>query len=142
MVAGHSDETVHFGKYLALTERFFAPYRTAAGRRATLAETGANVKIVLMDNASLGLVQQQQELFYGERVYASLYTAPPDFTTIARGFGLQAIDLDAANDPRATLYGLLNAPGPCLIHAGIDRDARVYPMVPPGAANTQMIGGA
>ena len=107
---------------------------------ATLAETGANVKIVLMDNASLGLVQQQQELFYGERVYASLYAAPPDFLAIARGFGLKAADLDTADDPRELLHRLLTAPGPCLIHAGIDRHARVYPMVPPGAANTQMIG--
>jgi acetolactate synthase-1/2/3 large subunit len=98
------------------------------------------VKIVLMDNASLGLVQQQQELFYGERVYASRYAASPDFTAIARGFGLQAVDLDTVEDPRAALRDLLNAPGPCLIHASIDRDARVYPMVPPGAANTQMIG--
>jgi acetolactate synthase-1/2/3 large subunit len=106
---------------------------------ATLAETGARVKIVLMDNASLGLVQQQQELFYGERVYASRYGASPDFTAIARGFGLPAVDLDAEHDPRTALYGLLHAPGPCLIHAGIDRSAKVYPMVPPGAANTQMI---
>ena len=35
----------------------------------------------------------------------------------------------------------LNAPGPCLIHATIDREQFVYPMVPPGAANTEMIGG-
>ncbi len=107
---------------------------------ATLAETGANVKIVLMDNASLGLVQQQQELFYGERIYASLVAAPPDFAAIARGFGLKAADLDTADDPRALLRRLLKAPGPCLIRASIDRQARVYPMVPPGAANTQMIG--
>lgn len=60
---------------------------------ATLAETGANVKIVLMDNSSLGLVQQQQELFYGGRIFASLYATSPDFTAIARGFGLNAVDL-------------------------------------------------
>ena len=35
----------------------------------------------------------------------------------------------------------LHAPGPCLIHATIDREQFVYPMVPPGAANTEMIGG-
>jgi acetolactate synthase-1/2/3 large subunit len=107
---------------------------------ATLAETGANVKIVLMNNASLGLVQQQQELFYDSRVFASLVAAPPDFVAIARGFGLMAADLDTADDPRALLRRLLAESGPCLIHAGIDRRARVYPMVPPGAANTQMIG--
>jgi acetolactate synthase I/II/III large subunit len=107
---------------------------------ATLAESGANVKIVLMNNGALGLVQQQQELFYGERTYASRYAAPPDFVAIARGFGLKAADLDTADDPRALLRRLLTKPGPCLIHASIDRQAKAFPMVPPGAANTQMIG--
>ena len=35
----------------------------------------------------------------------------------------------------------LQRPGPCLIHAFIDMNEKVYPMVPPGAANTDMIGG-
>ena len=49
--------------------------------------------------------------------------------------------LDKAEDPRAALAEALNTPGPCLIHATIDREQFVYPMVPPGGANTEMIGG-
>ena len=108
---------------------------------ATLAEEGLNVKVVLMNNNALGLVYQQQTLFYGKRLFASKYRTEPDFVKIAEGFGVPALDLDKADDPRAALAEALNAPGPCLIHATIDREQFVYPMVPPGAANTEMIGG-
>ena len=108
---------------------------------ATLAEEGLNVKIVLMNNNALGLVYQQQTLFYGQRLFASKYRTEPDFVKIAEGFGVPAVDLDKADDPRAALAEALHAPGPCLIHATIDREQFVYPMVPPGAANTEMIGG-
>ena len=108
---------------------------------ATLAEEGLNVKIVLMNNNALGLVYQQQTLFYGQRLFASKYRSEPDFVKIAEGFGVPAVDLDTADDPRATLAEALHRPGPCLIHATIDREQFVYPMVPPGAANTEMIGG-
>jgi acetolactate synthase-1/2/3 large subunit len=108
---------------------------------ATLAEEGLNVKIVLMNNNALGLVYQQQTLFYGKRLFASKYRTEPDFVKIAEGFGVPAVDLDKTDDPRAALAEALQAPGPCLIHATIDREQFVYPMVPPGAANTEMIGG-
>jgi acetolactate synthase-1/2/3 large subunit len=108
---------------------------------ATAAEEGLNVKIILMNNSSLGLVYQQQSLFYGKRVFASKYARPMDFVKIAEGFGIRAVDLDASANPRATLAEVLNEPGPCLIHASIDREQFVYPMVPPGGANTEMIGG-
>ncbi|MER2554176.1 MAG: acetolactate synthase large subunit [Thauera sp.] len=108
---------------------------------ATLAEEGLNVKIVLMNNNALGLVYQQQTLFYGKRLFASKYRTEPDFVKIAEGFGVPAVDLDKADDPRAALAEALHSPGPCLIHATIDREQFVYPMVPPGAANTEMIGG-
>ena len=107
----------------------------------TLAEEGLNVKIVLMNNNALGLVYQQQKLFYGQRLFASKYRTEPDFVKIAEGFGVPAVDLDKVDNPRAALAEALHAPGPCLIHATIDREQFVYPMVPPGAANTEMIGG-
>ncbi|NMG44623.1 acetolactate synthase large subunit [Aromatoleum toluvorans] len=107
---------------------------------ATLAEEGLNVKIVLMNNNSLGLVYQQQSLFYGKRVFASRYRGEPDFLKIAEGFGIAAVDLDTAANPRAALAQALQSRGPCLIHASISREEFVYPMVPPGAANTEMIG--
>ena len=107
----------------------------------TAVEENVNVKILLMNNNSLGLVHQQQELFYGGRLFASDYRTRVDFSAIARGFGMTAYDLATATHPSATLARALSTPGPCLIHAPIDTQEKVYPMVPPGAANKDMIGG-
>ncbi|MDR1995855.1 acetolactate synthase large subunit [Azonexus sp.] len=106
----------------------------------TAAEENANIKIVLMNNASLGLVHQQQTLFYGERLFASQFKAVPDFVAVARGFGIRAVDLDRATNPCAALLEAIGRPGPCLIHVSIDAGQKVFPMVPPGAANHEMIG--
>ena len=106
---------------------------------ATAAEQHANVKVVLMNNRSLGLVYQQQTLFYGRRTFASEYEHVPDFVALARGFGVDAVDLERAADPRRALTAALRARGPCLIHAPIATAEQVLPMVPPGAANTEMI---
>lgn len=145
--------TMGFGMPAAIGAALAAPERTVVcfsgdgslkmniQELATLAEEGLNVKIVLMNNNSLGLVYQQQNLFYGKRVFASRYRGAPDFLKIAEGFGIASVDLDGASNPRATLAKALGEPGPCLIHASIDREQFVYPMVPPGAANTEMIGG-
>ena len=106
----------------------------------TAAEENVNIKIVLMDNATLGLVHQQQTLFYGERLFASQFKSSPDFIKIAQGFGIAAVDLDQAATPCAALMEAITRPGPCLIHVSIDAEQKVYPMVPPGAANRDMIG--
>ncbi|HRP76827.1 MAG TPA: acetolactate synthase large subunit [Rhodocyclaceae bacterium] len=145
--------TMGFGMPAAIGAALAAPERTVVcfsgdgslkmniQELATLAEEGLNVKIILMNNNSLGLVYQQQNLFYGKRVFASKYRGAPDFLKIAEGFGIASVDLDDAANPRATLAKALGEPGPCLIHVSIDREQFVYPMVPPGAANTEMIGG-
>jgi acetolactate synthase-1/2/3 large subunit len=91
----------------------------------TAAEENVNVKIVLMNNASLGLVHQQQTLFYGERLFASQFKAMPDFIKIAQALAAsQAIDLDQASNPCAALMEAISRPGPCLIHASIDATQR------------------
>jgi acetolactate synthase-1/2/3 large subunit len=64
----------------------------------------------------------------------------PDFIGVARSFGIAATDLDTAVEPRTALAEALARPGPCLIHASVDAEQKVYPMVPPGAANREMIG--
>ncbi|MBI2277114.1 MAG: acetolactate synthase large subunit [Dechloromonas sp.] len=106
----------------------------------TAAEENVNLKIVLMNNATLGLVHQQQTLFYGERLFASQFKSTPDFVKIAQGCGIRGVDLDHAANPCAALMEAIARPGPCLIHASIDAEQKVYPMVPPGAANRDMIG--
>jgi acetolactate synthase-1/2/3 large subunit len=106
---------------------------------ATAAETGVNVKIVLANNNGLGLVQQQQDLFYGRRIFASGYRNRVDFPKIAEGFGVHAVDLSKSRNPMADLERALKREGPCLIHVPVAVEENVYPMVPPGGANCDMI---
>ena len=106
---------------------------------ATAAEERANIKIIVMNNHSLGLVRQQQHLFYGRRIFAADFALRADFIKIAEGFGVKAFDLGGEEDPLPKLARALGEPGPCLIHAPIDTEAKVYPMVPPGGANREMI---
>jgi acetolactate synthase-1/2/3 large subunit len=108
---------------------------------ATAAETGANVTVILADNGALGLVQQQQDLFYGRRIFASDYRHHVDFIKIAEGFGVRALDLGESRDPHADLERALKREGPCLVRVRVQPEDNVYPMVPPGAANSEMIGG-
>ncbi|AFR05025.1 acetolactate synthase [Pectobacterium carotovorum subsp. carotovorum] len=107
---------------------------------ATAAEEGLNVKIVLMNNQSLGLVHQQQDMFFQKRIFAADYRYSANFLAIAAGFGFATCDLNAAADPQAALQEILNQPGPALIHVLIDANEKVLPIVPPGAANIDMIG--
>jgi acetolactate synthase I/II/III large subunit len=106
---------------------------------ATAAEERVNVKIVLMNNNALGLVHQQQDLFYGQRLFACEFGSQPDFVQIARAFGIASIDLAATDDPIDALRDAIRRPGPCLIHAPIRVSEKVYPMVPPGGANHDMV---
>ena len=106
---------------------------------ATLAEENLNVKIVVMNNGYLGMVRQQQTLFYGGREEGSFFQAQPNPAHIARAFGVPACDLGDVDDPVGMLQEMLLAPGPCVINAPIGQDEMVFPMVPPGAANKDMI---
>lgn len=101
---------------------------------ATLSELAANVKIVLFDNAALGLVHQQQQLFYEGKLMASRYAKPSDFIALARAFGLAASDVSTLG-----WSALLTQRGPALVRVPIDANAHVLPMVAPGAANVDAL---
>lgn len=107
---------------------------------ATAADQGVNVKIILTNNNGLGLIHQMQDLLFEGRFFAWSYKRRTDFIRIAGGFGLFAVDLALSADPEADLRAALARPGPALIHVPLDVRDKVYPVVPPGAANTNMIG--
>lgn len=106
---------------------------------ATLAELALNVKIVLMDNGGLGLVYQQQNLFYKKQIFASQYKTRTDFIGLARAFGIEAMSVTSNGMSADAWRTILMAPGPCLIHVPIEAHWEVMPMVPPGASNRETI---
>ena len=107
---------------------------------ATLAELDLNVTVIIMNNGHLGLVRQQQELFYEERLHASRFDSNPDFAALARSFGVRGYCLADTTDPIVELERIVNSDGPCVVDVQIHETEMVFPMVPPGAANREMIG--
>lgn len=108
---------------------------------ATLADLNLNVKIIILNNHHLGLVRQQQELFYNEHYIASSFISNPNLKVIAQGFSINSCDLGEESEPLKKLEELLALNGPCLINVPIIETENIFPMVPPGGSNIEMIGG-
>jgi acetolactate synthase I/II/III large subunit len=106
---------------------------------ATLSELGLDVTTFVMNNAQLGLVRQQQQLFYGQRYSAAHFERGTDFAALGRAFGVRGERTQASELTRERLRELLREPGPALIDVCIPGDENVLPMVPPGASNLDMI---
>ena len=108
---------------------------------ATVAEADVNVKVIVLDNQSLGLVAQQQALFYAASGFGSRFAQATDYVTIARGFGIPAFDTGDAGEGRDFWSDVLTTPGPCLVRVPVDAREQALPIVPPGAAHWEAIGG-
>jgi acetolactate synthase-1/2/3 large subunit len=105
---------------------------------ATIAENALDVKICVFNNGHLGLVRQQQELFYGKRYVASRFDSRPDFAAIARGFGIPGCSIRIPHDEEK-LARALAIKGPALLDIEVAETENVYPMVPPGKSNVEAI---
>ena len=106
---------------------------------ATAVEHNLNIKVLLLNNKHLGLVRQQQELFYGARYHAINHQKETDFAAIAQAMGARGYHLGKTSTPIDDLTKALALPGPCIIEVPIEAQEKVFPMVPPGAANKEMI---
>ncbi len=106
---------------------------------ATLNRYNIPLKIVLLDNSSLGLVRQWQELFYQENYSEIDLSDNPDFVVVAQAFNLDAFRITHRHEVDAALDRLLAAERPTLLHVLIDPRENVWPLVPPGASNAEMM---
>ena len=108
---------------------------------ALLAETNLDVKIIVLNNNHLGMVRQQQKLFYEERYSQSRFSGAPDFAALARAFGVPGFHPEdlGQGSIQDVLSEFLNAPGPGLLEAPVSEELMVLPMVAPGGANRDMI---
>ena len=97
------------------------------------------LKIVLLDNQRLGMVRQWQQLFFQERYSETTLTDSPDFLTLASAFGIPGQHITRKDQVEAALDTMLNSDGPYLLHVSIDELENVWPLVPPGASNSQMM---
>ncbi len=106
---------------------------------ATLRRYGLPLKIVLLDNSQLGMVRQWQELFYEQNFSEVDLYDNPDFAEVARSFGIEAFTVDRRADVPGAIERLLKTRGPILAHVRIDPAENVWPLVPPGKSNADMM---
>ena len=106
---------------------------------ATLKRYNIPLKIILLDNSSLGLVRQWQELFFNENYSEVDLSDNPDFADLARAFGIMAFTITHRDEVPAALTRLLAEKGPILLHVKIDSKENVWPLVPPGKSNSDMM---
>lgn len=109
---------------------------------ATIKRYNLPIKIVLFDNRALGLVRQWQELFFTRRYSEVDLSDNPDFARVAESFGIPAFRVEYQHEVESAIDRLLSADGPMLLHVCIDQEANVWPLVAPGASNSEMLEGA
>jgi acetolactate synthase-1/2/3 large subunit len=118
-------------------------FQMTAQELVTAAAEGIPVKIAILNNAYLGMVRQWQELFYEER-YSEVYLSPdlPDYVKWAEAMGCVGMRVDTADDVVATIEKANSIHDrPVVIDFRTDWREKVYPMVPAGASNDDVILG-
>ncbi len=98
------------------------------------------IKIVILNNHSLGMVRQWQELFYKERYSESLIPNQPDYMKLAEAYGIKGLKINNEQEAEALLQEAVNTSGPVLVECVVTPGENVYPMVAPGKGIQQMVG--
>ena len=106
---------------------------------ATLAELNLPVTIIVFQNGTLGMVYQQQKFLFDKNYSASVFGRSPDLLSIARGFGLEAIDVDSDAEWYKKAFDNNRQNKPCFVRISVDSEENVLPFVPGGKANIDSI---
>ena len=106
---------------------------------ATIRRYNLPLKLIILDNQCLGMVRQQQELFYNNRESHINLDDNPDFVAMARAFDIPALFIERTDQIRRGIETILAYDGPMLLHVAISREENVWPIVKPGGSNKEMI---
>jgi len=96
------------------------------------------IKILLLDNAYLGMVRQWQEQFYSKN-YSGVELLNPDFVALAKAFRMDAACAETPEELKEAIQKANKTKGPFLIHAKVKKEENVLPMVAPGTSLSDTI---
>lgn len=108
---------------------------------ATLHKYGVDVKVVVLHNSVLGMVNQWQRLFYGQHYSQSVIADNPDITAVSGAMGVPGRTVRKPEELAQGLDWLFAAEGAALLDVCIPADENVYPMVPGGKRLDEMVLG-
>jgi acetolactate synthase I/II/III large subunit len=113
-------------------------FQMSMAELATIVQEGLDVNIAIINNACLGMVRQLQHHWYGERYIAAPLTGP-DFTTIARAYGIAAAVVERRHEVADAIHAARRQHGPALIDFRVALEDAVYPTVRAGAPLNDML---
>lgn len=114
-------------------------FRMNCNELATAVEYKLPIIVVIMNNHALGMVRQWQNLFYDSRFSSTTIDRGTDFVKLAQAYGAKGINIDSNDQVEDALLQALESEGPVVINCEIDRDEKVFPIVPPGAPIQELI---
>lgn len=100
---------------------------------ATIFQTNAAVKILILNNNFLGMVRQWQQLFFEKR-YSFTEMVNPDFVKISEAYGIPALKVERRENLEEGINAMLESEGPFLLEVIVEKEDNVFPMVPTGAS--------
>ena len=107
---------------------------------ALLKEFNLPVKVVILNNACLGMVRQWQETFYDERYSSSMIPVQPDFVKLAEAYGVKGYQIDDLNRLEEQFSEAILSDEAAVIDVRVKQLELVTPMVAPGKGLAEMIG--
>lgn len=117
-----------------------AGFQMTCQELAVIRERNLPIKVIIVNNAALGMVRQWQEIFYEERYSESILTFNPDFIKLAESYDIKGVVIDNHENAVQLLEKAIHYNGPVLIDCRVPQNECVYPMVAPGAGLHQMVG--
>ena len=97
------------------------------------------VKVFILNNEYMGMVRQWQELNHGGRYSESYSEALPDFVKLAEAYGWTGLRIETACELDDGITAMLETPGPVMVDCRVAKMANCFPMIPSGAAHTDML---
>ena len=97
------------------------------------------VKIFILNNEYMGMVRQWQELTYESRYSNSYSDSLPDFVKLAEAYGWKGIRITDEADLDAGIMAMIEHDGPVIVDCQVSKEANCFPMIPSGAAHTEML---
>jgi len=92
-----------------------------------------------LNNKYMGMVRQWQQLLHGGRYSHSYSEALPDFVKLAEAYGWKGLRIERPDELDAGISEMLAHDGPVMVDCRVAKLANCFPMIPSGAAHTEMI---
>ncbi|WP_294184107.1 biosynthetic-type acetolactate synthase large subunit [uncultured Clostridium sp.] len=106
---------------------------------ATVAKYKLPIVQLLLNNHALGMVYQWQDMFYNRRFSSTELGQEVDFMKLGEAYGIETFEIESNEQVEKVLMKALNLNKPVIVECNINRNERVHPIVPPGAAITEII---